>query len=146
VAILAIAVQFVRPARTNPPVDPGMTMDAALAPSPQVTAVLDRACADCHSNRTRWPWYSEVAPVSWFVAGHVRDGRRHFNMSEWTSYDEAKQRAVLGDICKFTSEGVMPLGSYLWGHSEARLAPPDVRTLCEWTSAVRAQPALVMQP
>jgi len=62
---------------------------------PQVAGILDRACADCHSNKTRWPWYSHVAPVSWFVIDHVNHGRSHLNFSEWGRYDAFEQRDLL---------------------------------------------------
>src|SRR5580658_1204129 len=81
-ALLAVA-QFIRPARTNPVSAPGRTLEDVVSVPPEVESVLARSCADCHSDRTRWPWYSGVAPVSWFVINHVQEGRRHMNMSEW---------------------------------------------------------------
>ena len=139
-ATLLLAIQFARPNRANLPVDRASTLQTNLAVPQPVGAILDRACGDCHSNQTRWPWYSQVAPVSWFVAGHVKDGRRRFNMSEWARYDQLKSRALLGDMCRFASQGEMPLPSYRWLHSEARLGPDDVRALCEWTTAIRSTP------
>jgi hypothetical protein len=81
--LVLLAAQFVRPARTNPRTDPSRTL-AAVHPMPAaVASAFDRACRDCHSNETRWPWYSHVAPVSWFVIDHVNHGRSHFNSSDW---------------------------------------------------------------
>src|SRR5690242_8181983 len=85
--VAAILIQAIRPDRTNPPEDPARTIKAASYMTPDVSAILDRACADCHSNRTVWPWYSNIAPVSWFVASDVHDGRRQFSMSDWAQYD-----------------------------------------------------------
>ena len=78
-AVGAIAIQFVRPPRTNPPIEAARTLQARLALTADETRVLERACRDCHSNETRWPWYSQVAPVSWWVIDHVNHGRSHFN-------------------------------------------------------------------
>ena len=85
VAVLCVAagIQFVRPARTNPPTDPTATLLTRVHVPADVGAILERACRDCHSNDTKWPWYSNVAPVSWFVINHGNHGRSHFNYSEW---------------------------------------------------------------
>jgi hypothetical protein len=83
-----------------------------------------RACFDCHSNETQWPWYSNVAPVSWFVQRHVEEGRKVLNFSEWNRvYEEAEEasEAVL--------EGEMPLTSYLLAHPSARLTREETKIL-----------------
>ena len=80
-AVLFFGIQLVRPERANPPVAAGDRIESHVNVPPEVKAVLTRACADCHSNETRWPWYSEVAPASWFVADHVREGRDSLNFS-----------------------------------------------------------------
>src|SRR5687767_12229671 len=90
-AVLVLAIQFVRPARTNPATDPAATLHAQTAVPPDVAAILERSCRDCHSNGTRWPWYSNVAPVSWWVIDHVNHGRSHFNFSEWAKYNHEEQ-------------------------------------------------------
>ncbi len=84
VLVLVLLVAQVIPVtpRTNPPVDPAKTMAAHLPVPGDVSAVFQRACQDCHSNQTRWPWYSQVAPISWLLARHVSEGRQELNMSE----------------------------------------------------------------
>ncbi len=99
------------------------------------SAVLDRACRDCHSNDTRWPWYTNVAPVSWFVIDHVNHGRRHFNYSDWAQYAPEDARRILENTCEYARQGSMPRPSYLWMHRDARLSDVDVATLCDWTDA-----------
>jgi hypothetical protein len=106
--------------------------------TPEVTAVLDRACRDCHSNDTIWPWYSNVAPISWLVIDHVRSGRRHFNYSEWAAYGPDKERELLQEICEETRDGSMPVGSYTLVHRDARLSEADVLALCTWTETAMA--------
>ena len=79
-----VVMQFFRPERANPSTDASASFEAVAKPSPEVVASLKRACYDCHSNQTVWPWYSNVAPVSWLIANDVKEGRAHLNFSEWT--------------------------------------------------------------
>jgi hypothetical protein len=139
-AVLAlVGAQLVRPDRTNPPEDPARTLEAALAPPPEVSAILARACADCHSSRTRWPWYTNVAPLSWWIADHIKDGRVEVSFSEWATYSPRKQAHKLEEMCEQVQQGGMPLGSYTLVHRDAKLSPADVKLLCEWTGRMRAK-------
>ena len=131
------AIQLARPARTNPPTDPARTLMTVTHAPDDVNAVLERGCRDCHSHDTRWPWYSSVAPVSWFVINDVNSGRRHFNYSDWARYDRDKIPQLLKDICEQTRTGEMPLSSYLWVHPDSRLSDRDVSLLCDWSDAER---------
>jgi hypothetical protein len=128
---VAVVVQVVRPNRTNPPVNPSHSLLAKTPPD--VRAILDRSCRDCHSNETRWPLYSEIAPMSWLVAGHVRDGRDRFNYSEWSGYDGDEQDKLLGGMCTLPKRGRMPLPSYLLIHRSARLSSAEISVLCAWS-------------
>jgi len=132
---VALVVQFVRPNRTNPPVNPSHSL--LLKAPADVRGILDRSCRDCHSNETRWPLYTEIAPMSWLVAGHVRDGRDRFNYSEWTRYDGDEQDKLLGGICTLPKRGRMPLPSYLLIHRSAKLSAADVSVLCAWSDKTR---------
>ena len=76
------------PRKTNPPVVPAEGIEAHLKVDPEVSPILERACRNCHSHQTRWPWYSNVAPVSWFVIDNVNFGRRKMNLSNWDQYDQ----------------------------------------------------------
>jgi hypothetical protein len=134
-AVIFAALQFIRPARTNPPVDEARTLQAHSSLTPEVAAILNRSCNDCHSNQTRWPWYSNVAPVSWFVINHVNDGRRQMNFSDWAQYDRSEQENYLRKICREVKSGDMPIHSYLWLHGDAKLSAEDVKILCDWANA-----------
>ena len=135
VVLVAIA-QFIRPAKTNPAIDQSLALESHVPVDPKVAAILDRSCVDCHSNKTRWPWYSNVAPVSWFVIDHVNHGRSHLNFSEWGSYDKSKQRKLLEGMCELVREDGMPLASYLPLHPEAKISDEDKRTICDWVNEV----------
>ena len=95
-------------------------------------AVLRRACYDCHSHETVWPWYSTVAPISWLVAHDVHEGREELDFSTWDAYAPAKRAKLLRETAKETSEGEMPPWYYVLVHPDARLANEDVVLLRTW--------------
>ena len=134
-----IIAQFFGPAKTNPVTDPSQSVETHLQLTPQVAAILDRSCNDCHSNKTRWPWYSNVAPVSWFVINHVDEGRQNLNFSEWGRYTQRDVDGMLKQICREVKAGVMPLTSYTPMHPGSKLSAEDVKTLCDWTTAERTR-------
>lgn len=138
-AVVFIGAQFVRPEKANSPVDESRTLRARARLTPEAEAILARSCNDCHTNETRWPWYAQVAPASWFLADHVRAGRRELNFSDWASYDEEEADILLQNICREVRAGAMPLPSYLIIHRDAKLSPTDVQTLCDWSKAERAR-------
>ena len=124
--VVAALIQFVPVRRDNPPVV------AEVEAPREVKAILERSCYDCHSNRTRWPWYSRVAPVSWLVAYDVREGRDELNFSDWPAYDLEKQDDLLKHITKQVERGKMPLPIYLTMHAGARLTVADRRVVLDW--------------
>ena len=135
VLFAALAIQVFRPPRTNPITAPRHDVTIATTVHPQVAATMQRACRDCHSNETRWPWYSHVAPVSWVVAYDVNSGRRAMNLSTWGQYSPKAQRKLLGDICEEVRSGEMPDAGYRLMHSDSRLTPAEVAAICTWTTS-----------
>jgi len=128
VAVLA-AAQFIRPDRTNPATDASRTIDAHAGAGSELVAVLGRACSDCHSNTTVWPWYTEIAPLSWLMAAGVKEGRKAVNLSEWASYPPERQGKLLAESCRDVTAGRMP-GPYTLLHPEMRLSPRDIEAIC----------------
>ncbi len=123
-------MQFIRPDRTNPPADPAASFEAVVKPSKEAAAVLKRACGDCHSNETVWPWYSKVAPISWVVADDVKRGRAHVNLSEWNQLGPEMSRKRMREMCEEAQGGGMPLFSYTLMHPKAKLSASDVSAIC----------------
>ncbi len=119
-------IQLVPVTRENPPVE------SDVPAPPEVKAVLRRACYDCHSNETVWPWYSRVAPISWLVARDVHEGREHLNFSTWNRYDTKRQVKMWKETWKEVEEGEMPPWLYLGPHREARLSDRDRAILRAW--------------
>jgi Haem-binding domain len=134
-----IVAQFYRPAKTNPASDASQAIESRLQVAPPVAAVFARSCNDCHSNKTHWPWYSQVAPVSWLLVSDVDEGRQNMNLSEWNRYTRTESDALLKRICREVKSGGMPLAIYKPLHPSARLSADDVNTLCNWTEAERTR-------
>jgi len=130
-AAALVVAQLVPVSRTNPPVD------AEIVVEPGVRALLKRACWDCHSHETVWPWYAWVAPVSWLVAHDVNHAREELDFSRFESYAPKKQRKKLGEVGEEVDEGHMPLWYYVLLHPTARLDDEERRRLIDWADAER---------
>jgi hypothetical protein len=100
----------------------------------EVGNTLARACGDCHSNQTRLPWYGHVAPISWWINRHLREGREELNFSEWTRYSALERSNELELICGVVSNGRMPPASYRVLHPESRLEAEDKKLICAWAA------------
>jgi hypothetical protein len=136
IAVFAVA-QFIPVTGANPPADQTQTIFANMTVPPDVTSILTRACQDCHSNQTAWPWYSRIAPVSWLVAHDVDEGRRELNFSGWGSYNARRQDRKLKEICEQIERGEMPMPIYTVMHPNAKLTASDRKALCDWSGAAR---------
>jgi hypothetical protein len=135
-AIVFILIQFIRPLRINPVSDKTRDITATINIPSNVKQILDRSCYDCHSNDTRWPWYSYIAPVSWLLAQDVNNGREKINYSEWGNYSLTDQVSNFDDIAKMVKNGEMPLPKYLFLHSDAKLTDADKDLLIKWAKAM----------
>ena len=133
--VLLVIAQFIRPARTNPAVDPAKELHA---PQP-AASILQRSCVDCHSNRTVWPWYAQLAPVSWLLADDVKDGRKEVNFSEWETFTPRRHARKLQEICEQVEKHDMPPWFYVPLHPDAKLSDADRQTLCDWAKGERAR-------
>ena len=133
--LIFVAAQFVRPSFSNPPIDPAHELRAPA----EVQSIIDRSCNDCHTNRTRYPWYSRISPVSWWLKDHIDEGRGELNFSEFGTYAPKKAAHKMEEICEMVEKGEMPLREYTWGHWGARLSEADKQTLCTWSKGERAR-------
>ena len=130
-----VIAQLVQPNFTNPPLVESETLAASTEMPPDVQAVLARSCNDCHSNQTKYPWYSYVTPFNWFLADHIEEGRHEVNFSVWNTYSKEKKVRKLSEVCEQVEQGAMPLPSYLWIHRSAALSASEVDLLCNWARA-----------
>ena len=137
--IIFLAVgQLIRFPRTNPPINPAHEIGASVPLTPAVAEVFSRSCNDCHSNRTVWPWYSNVAPSSWLVIYDTDHARSRMNLSEWTAMTPQQHKRVLDRMCSEVTQGDMPEWQYLLIHTRARLSSAEVQAVCEWSKAASA--------
>jgi hypothetical protein len=125
-AVFLVVIQVIPARRTNPPVRSDLQ-----APG-EVKEILRRACYDCHSHETVWPWYSRVAPLSWWVVSHVNEGRGDLNFSEWPRFDPELAGMALRDIEIQVTQEKMPLPSYTIMHAGARLSGDGRQTVINW--------------
>jgi len=136
IAIL-ILIQIIRPSRTNPPVAASRSLESHVDVPPEVQTVLKRSCYDCHSNSTVWPWYSNVAPVSWYVARDVNVARGHVNFQNWEAQiNEQEGKEHLGLICKLVREGKMPPADYRFIHGGTNVSSQETSAVCAWSQKV----------
>ena len=126
---MLIIAQLVPVSRTNPP-----ELSPLKLPS-EVENILQKACFDCHSNKTKWPWYTRVAPISWWIVDHVQEGREELNFSDWNSIPPNKRGEKFEEIGEEVEEGEMPLASYTMGHPEARLSQREIQILRDWAKS-----------
>jgi hypothetical protein len=126
IVTLLAAIQLWPARRTNPPVS------GEIVAPPEVRSILRRSCYNCHSNETRWSWYSRLAPFSWLIVHDVNGGRRELNLSQWDQLTPARQAMAPQRMLDKIETGAMPLPRYLRLHDEARLSPQDIETIRRW--------------
>src|SRR5262245_55946039 len=133
--ILAIgSAALSRPVISDVRDEPSGTLNiGTFAPAP-VMSVLRRACFDCHSNETRWPWYAHLPIASHLIERDVQDGRGQLNWSHWAEYNPFDRAGILDKVCELSSMKRMPPWQYRMLHSDARLSRTDIQALCEWTN------------
>ncbi len=124
---MLVFIQFIPTKRSNPP------KSGEILTRQEVKQVLKRACYDCHSNDTKWPSYSYVAPLSWYFIDQVDKGRKKVNFSNWNRLSKEEQDKLLIDIWDEVEDGDMPPPQYLWLHSEAELSAGDKDLIYRWT-------------
>ena len=135
--VVVIGAQAIRPDRTNPPYDESATITAQSDVPADVAALIERSCTDCHSHRTEWPWYSNVAPASWLVAYHADHGRDYVNFDRWADYSPYERQDAFDEIARVVGNGEMPLPIYLPLHPEAELSDAERERLVEWAKNER---------
>lgn len=136
---LLVAIQFVRINKENPTFDSANDLLVMSNPSAEIKELMKSACYDCHSNETTYPWYSNVAPVSWWLEHHVEEGREHLNFSEWGTYSVKKANHKLDECAEEVEEGEMPLDSYTWTHADAELSQEQRHNLEVWFKSLMTE-------
>ena len=136
--VVLIGMQFYRPEKNKAEGDYVAAFEAETQPSVEVKQILKTACYDCHSANTEYPWYNNIAPVSYWLADHIEDGKRHLNFSDWENYDSKKKDHKLEEVIEEVKEGKMPLNEYTWTHADANLSEDQISALLAWANNARA--------
>lgn len=132
-----IGIQFFRIDMENPAVVDEEDFIVITNPDDEIEGMLRKACYDCHSNETEYPWYANVAPVSWWLAHHIEEGREELNFSKWGTYNEKRSDHKLEECVELIEEGEMPLNSYTWTHGDAELSDKQKESLMEFFNDLR---------
>ena len=134
-----LLIQLVRPARNETTAQAPDALKAHYPLPDSVEAILKVACYDCHSNNSRYPWFDKVAPVSWWVAYHIRGGKRHLNFDTFYALPVKRKVKRLQDVAETVEDGSMPLPPYTWAHKDAILTPAQKTILTDWARGLRRQ-------
>ncbi len=125
------------------------SIDAFLAetnPPEDVKLILKETCYDCHSDVTRYPWYNNITPLNYWLAEHIEDGKKHFNVSKWEGSSIKRKDHKFEELIEMVEEKEMPLNSYTWTHSEAKLTDAQIASVIDWAKKVRIKYSLEKKP
>jgi hypothetical protein len=135
--VIFVVMQAFRIDKTNPPIDQTKDFIEVNKPSPEIASLIKSGCYDCHSNETVYPWYTNVAPVSWWIKDHINEARRHLNFNNWTTYNSKKQDKKLRECVENINEGDMPMDSYTWMHKLSDLTKVQQKVLTDYFNSLR---------
>ena len=139
---LLLAIQSIRIDKTTQPINPSTDFIALTSANAEVSSMLKTSCYDCHSNQPTFPWYTNIAPVSWWIKHHINEGSHHLNFSEWGTYTEKRKNHKLKECIEMVEEGEMPISSYTIIHGNAKLSDAQKLQLVEFFKALKnAMPA-----
>lgn len=125
------------------------SIDAFLTetnPPEDVKLILENTCFDCHSNVTTYPWYNTITPVNYWLASHIKDGKKHFNVSNWEGNSTKRKDHKFEELIEMVEDKAMPLNSYTWAHKEAKLSNKQIKAVINWANLVRVKYSLENKP
>ncbi len=137
VVLLFILIQFYRPSKNISTEVSAADFLKITNANESVSTMFKTSCYDCHSNNTEYPWYAEVAPISWMVAHHVDEGKEELNFSEWNTFSQKRKEKKLDEMIEMLEEREMPLKTYLPMHSEAKLSDAQNQKLIDWIKSLQ---------
>jgi len=146
VVITVVTMQFYRPTKNISPGNHTKVFIKETNPSPELIAVLKTSCYDCHSDNTAYPWYNNIAPISYWLSNHVNEGKEHLNFSGWENYSLTKKDHLLEEIEEVVQNGNMPLTEYTFLHGDAKLTEGEITSVIAWVKQTRIIYQLGKQP
>ena len=134
-----IIIQFFQIDKTNPPINKGMDFLTIKNTPEQLATQIRSSCYDCHSNETKYPFYSNIQPVAWLLKNHIDEGRKELNFSTFATYEPKRQAHKLEEAAEYVEQKKMPLESYTLGHSDAKLSDEQRKQLVNYFRMVQKQ-------
>jgi hypothetical protein len=136
--VVFVIAQFFGPEKNEGELASLDTFLTETNPPEDVKLILKQACFDCHSDHTRYPWYSSITPVNYWMAGHGDHGKEEVNFSNWSSFSVKKKDHKMDEVIELVEEKEMPLASYTWTHGDAKLSDEQIQSVVAWAKKVRA--------
>ncbi len=136
--VALLIAQFFSPEKNNGDLTSITAFVQETNPPDNVHEILKTTCFDCHSNFTRYPWYNNITPVNYWMADHVRHGKGEVNFSEWSTYSLKKKEHKMEEVYEEVEEKHMPLESYTWMHSDAKLTDEQIKAVVDWAKSVQS--------
>ncbi|RMZ59160.1 cytochrome C [Chryseobacterium nematophagum] len=137
ILVAFVIIQFFPIDKNNPTPTPGMDFLKIKKTPPEVAKIINTSCYDCHSNETKYPWYANIAPASWYVKTHISDARKHLNFSTFAVYEPKVQADKLQGCVELVESKDMPLESYYLGHQDAKLSEEQRQILVKYFKKVK---------
>lgn len=136
--LIFVIAQFFGPEKNEGDLSSLVAFVEETKPPEEVHKILKSTCFDCHSEDTKYPWYNNITPVNYWLAEHVKDGKKHLNFSEWASYSLKRKEHKIHELHEEVAEREMPLNSYTWAHAEANLTNEQIKEMVDWAKEVQA--------
>jgi hypothetical protein len=134
--MLVVVVQFLQPTKNVSEEISENDISRVYAIPIEVQNVLTQKCYDCHSNNTHYPWYIHIQPIGWWMASHIKDAKDELNFSEFKTYNEKRTSHKLEELTEVVAEGSMPLKSYVWLHSDAKVTAAETKAINDWVKSL----------
>lgn len=131
-AILLVIIQFFQIDKTNPPIEATQDFIQNTNPPTEIATILKTACYDCHSHTTKYPWYTNIQPLAWWIKGHIDNGNKHLNYSIWTTYTAKKKAHKIEEMVEVVEGKEMPMLSYMVAHNDAWIDADQRKALVDW--------------
>jgi len=144
--VVLVIAQFFGPEKNLGDIASVAAFEAETNPPEDVKLILENTCYDCHSDVTRYPWYDKITPVNYWLAGHIKDGKKHFNVSNWEGNSIKRKDHKFEELIEEVEEGEMPLNSYTWTHGDAKLTNAQIEAVVNWAKNVRLKYGLEPKP
>ncbi len=136
--VVLVVAQFFGPEKNDGDLTTISKFIEETNPPEDVHKILKESCFDCHSDKTKYPWYNSITPINYWLADHVKDGKKHLNFSKWSSYSLKKKAHKMDELHEEVEKKEMPLNSYTWTHAEAKLTPEQIKAVVAWGKKAQA--------